>query len=159
MVAAVAANQALDASAASELGSLLLCHRSIRDPRWRLDAAVRLVPVHLRFGISLDPVRAEIRRGVAAAVCVPAWREHLGAFLRNTIEHGCVESLRLAVEALWTRSAKRTAERAREAAYVPYRPQVARVESVAEALARARGIRYRSIRAGTYLLLSRTAPD
>ena len=111
MVAARAANPAPDASNAPALGSLLLRHRSIRDPRWRLDAVVRLVPVCKRFGIPLDGLREELRRGVRAATCAPKWREHAERMLFDTLEQGCVASLAWLVEALWTRDERGAAYR------------------------------------------------
>lgn len=77
MVAVYAANQAPDAALASELGSLLLAHTRIRDPRWRLDAIVRRVPALVRFGVSLDATRAAIRELGARASCPAPLRDLL----------------------------------------------------------------------------------
>jgi hypothetical protein len=106
MVAAVAANPAPDVSNASELGSLLLGYRSISDPRWRLRAVVALVQVCLKFGISLDTLRGELRRGVHAAVCAPLWRPRLEALFAANVERGCTRGVERLVDALFTRDSR-----------------------------------------------------
>ena len=61
MVAAQSADRAPDVSIASELGSLLHVHRSIRHPYWRLQALVRLAPLYDQFGLARDRLDREMR--------------------------------------------------------------------------------------------------
>jgi hypothetical protein len=123
MVAATAASQALDVSTASELGSLLLCYRSIRDPHARQYAGVHVAAVRERFGLPhateasgvvaapaarLLPVHPAIARARSAMemeprsslVCVQGIRERsyrAGGFLllvRCALERGDIEVAR-----------------------------------------------------------------
>jgi hypothetical protein len=106
MVAACSAHRASDASVtpiASELGSLLLGYRSISEPRWRLRAVVALVPVCRQFGITLDKLGDELRRGVGAATCPLFWRARLARLLDEHFAHGEVGGLMRLVDALFTR--------------------------------------------------------
>jgi hypothetical protein len=112
MVAALAASPAPDVCSASELGSLLLGYRSISDPRWRLRAVVALVPVCQKFGIALDTLRAELRRGVRASTCPALWRARLEKLLVDKLDQGCVRGLALIVDALFTRDSRRSASTA-----------------------------------------------
>src|SRR4051812_33067639 len=102
MVAVRAANPASDI--ASELGSLLHAHVVIGDPRWRLEAIVRTVPVLRRFDISLDRVRVALRDGIAAAPCVRLVRDHLERLVEIALERGSADALASSVEVAWTHS-------------------------------------------------------
>ena len=64
MVAAQSADRAPDVSIASELGSLLHVHRSIRHPYWRLQALVRLAPLYAHFGLARDRLVSRDARGL-----------------------------------------------------------------------------------------------
>ncbi len=103
MVAVRAANPAADAIA-SELGSLLHAHVVIGDRRWRLDAAVRIVPALRRYDISLDRVRAVLRDGLAVAPCVRPVRECLDHIVEIALARGSADTLAALVEVAWTRS-------------------------------------------------------
>ncbi len=102
MVAVRAANPS--STIASELGSLLHAHVVIGDPRWRLEAIVRTVPVLRRFDISLDRVRAALRDGLAAAPCVQPVRDLLAQLVEIALARGSVDALAAIVEVAWTRS-------------------------------------------------------
>lgn len=103
MVAACSANRALDVSITSELGSLLLGYRSINEPRWRLHAVVALAPVCRQFGVTLDRLGDEVRRGVESATCPAFWRAHLVPLLEEHLAGGNVDGLMRLLEALFTR--------------------------------------------------------
>ena len=93
MVAVFAANQAPDATLVSELGSLLLAHTRIRDPRWRLYAIVQRVPALRRFGVSLDPTLALIRELGERAPCPAPLRALLVELLSTHLDAGFVDAL------------------------------------------------------------------
>ena len=93
MVAVFAANQAPDATLVSELGSLLLAHTRIRDPRWRLSAIVRRAPALRRFGVSLEPTRALIRQLGERAPCPAPMRALLVELLSTHLDAGFVDAL------------------------------------------------------------------
>lgn len=123
MVAAPSAIPAPDAALASELGSLLIAHTQIRAPRWRLSAIVRRVPALVRFGVSLDSSREQIRTLATKALCPAPLREVLVAQLVETFEVGIVHALwtpdwrgcaRLAVDALVRAGGPQSPERAIE---------------------------------------------
>lgn len=109
MVAVSSAIQASDAALASELGSLCIAHTQIRDPRWRLEAIVRRVPALVRFGVSLDSTRAEIRALAAKATCPEPLREVLATQVEAAFEVGLVR-------ALWTPDWRGSAQLAVDAA-------------------------------------------
>jgi hypothetical protein len=104
MVAARAANQALDVSTASELGSLLHAHVRIQDPRWRLEAIVRLVPVLRRFGISIERFRQEIRSLASRARCPRSARAPIEVALVAALDIAPARALVCFTEALFTPS-------------------------------------------------------
>lgn len=116
MVAARSANQAPDVAVASELGSLLHAHVRIKDPRWRLDAIVRLVPALRRFGISIERFRHEVGVLATRALCPRALREVLRPVLVDALERGSAEALARLVNALFARGWHASLLRAVEAA-------------------------------------------
>jgi hypothetical protein len=104
MVAARPANQALDASLASELGSLCHAHVHVVDPRARLEALLALAPMFVRLELRLDWLRARVRAAAAAGVCPDGVRGELVAVVVDGLEREAPAALALVADALWSRS-------------------------------------------------------
>src|SRR5688572_14667394 len=104
MVAARPANQALDASLASELGSLCHVHVHVVDPRARLEALLALAPMFVRLELPLDWLRARVRAAAVAAVCPDGVRGALGALVVDGLDRAAPAALTLVADALWSRS-------------------------------------------------------
>jgi hypothetical protein len=103
MVAARSAS-APDVRVASELGSLFLLPAQIGDPRWRVDAYVRMAPALHRLGVPLDRIRARVRADLAAATCPQPLRERLAAMLGDALDVAGADALSATVDALWSPS-------------------------------------------------------
>lgn len=113
MVAVETANRASAAALAAELGSLMLAHTEILDPRWRLDAIVRRVPAAQRFGVSLASTRDAIRTLGRRATCPAPLREVLLELVEQYLGHHLDAAF---VHALWLADWRSCARVATEAA-------------------------------------------
>jgi hypothetical protein len=99
MVAALSANQAVDVRLASKLGSLLHAHTQIRDPRWRLDAVVRIHATLRRYHVASDRLRGVAQQAVAQAPS--PIRDRLAEQLFDAFDTGGGDALSMLVDALW----------------------------------------------------------